>query len=74
MPDQRQRQIHQDIWKLAKPRTPVEAEVRSLGSVVVIRTSEGALAVVPVDEVCKLAERYNLIVRGFKCPGTQKNP
>ncbi len=56
-----------DIWKLAKPKRPVVAEVRRLGGLVVIKTEEGALAVVPESEVCKLAERYNIIVKGFRC-------
>ncbi len=56
-----------DIWKLARPREPVEAEVKLLGSLALVKTSDGATAVVPVDEVCRLAERYNLVLKGFKC-------
>ncbi len=58
-----------DIWELARPRKPVRTKVKLLGGLAVLETEEGALAVVPVDEVCKLAERYNLMLEGFNCGG-----
>ena len=56
-----------DIWRIARPHKPVRAHVRMIGGLAVIETEEGALAVVPPDEVCRLAERYNLVIEGFNC-------
>ena len=63
-----------DIWEIARPKKPVKAKVRLLKGLAVIETEEGALAVVPLDEVCKLAERYNLVVEGYDCQKQGRRP
>ncbi|ALL01193.1 hypothetical protein Pyrde_1145 [Pyrodictium delaneyi] len=37
------------------------------GGIVILRGEDGAIAVVPEDEVCRLAERLNLIIVGYNC-------
>jgi hypothetical protein len=52
---------------MAKPRKATTAEAKIVEGVVVLRTEDGAVAVVPKDEVCKLVERYNLVIKGIQC-------
>jgi hypothetical protein len=63
----RQQQSSQDILSLAKPPKPLRVKVRIVEGIALLEAENGAKAVVPVDEVCRLAERLNLLVEGYKC-------
>ncbi len=56
-----------EIIKLAKPPKPLRVRVKVESGIAIIYGENGAKAVVPVDEVCRLAERLNLVVEGYKC-------
>ncbi len=58
---------NKDVWELAKPRKPIRAQAKIIGEMVLVETEDGAKAVVPKKEVCKLIERYNLVIKGYKC-------
>ena len=44
-----------------------KAWVEIKGSVAIIRTEDNAYALVPIDEVCKLAKRFNLCYENYEC-------
>ncbi|ABM81017.1 hypothetical protein [Hyperthermus butylicus] len=56
-----------EILELARPSKPVRFKAKVVSGIAILYGEDGAVAVVPVDEVCRLAERLNLIVEGFKC-------
>jgi hypothetical protein len=62
-----QRQQSRDILKLARPPKPLKVKVKVIEGVALLEAENGAKAVVPADDVCRLAERLNLIVEGYKC-------
>ena len=67
MPTQRKRQQLSPILQLARPRRKTRFRVRVLEGIAVLEGENGAVAVVPRDEVCRLAERLNLELEGFQC-------
>jgi len=62
-----QRPPSRDILKLARPPKPLKVKVRVVEGIALLEAENGAKAVIPVDEVCRLAERLNLLVEGYKC-------
>ncbi len=57
----------EELLKLLKPSTEEDAYVEVKGDVALIRTASGALALLPLREVCKIAERFNLRLHGYRC-------
>ncbi|GEM_PF-5696076 len=55
------------ILARARPKKPTKARVRKVEGVVVVELEDGALAIIPEDELCNLAERLNLVVDGYRC-------
>ncbi|RUM48001.1 MAG: hypothetical protein DSY37_00775 [Hyperthermus sp.] len=55
------------LLSLARPLSKTLAKVEVLGEIAVIEREDGGQAVVPRDEVCRLAERLNLVLKGVKC-------
>ncbi len=56
-----------ELLKLLRPSKPEKARVEIKGDIVILRTESGAQAVIPLREVCRLAERFNLIIENFEC-------
>ncbi|WP_143522080.1 hypothetical protein [Pyrodictium delaneyi] len=68
MPARRQRQTNiSEVVLLARPKKPMKFYADNKGGIVILRGEDGAIAVVPEDEVCRLAERLNLIIVGYNC-------
>jgi hypothetical protein len=67
MPQKQQKRGMPEILLLARPSKPLRVKVRVEAGIAIIYGENGARAVVPADEVCRLAERLNLIVEGYKC-------
>ncbi len=69
MSEQKQAQLvsGEELLKLLKPLKPEEAEVVIKGDIVILRTAGGAQAVLPLREVCRLAERFNLVLKNYNC-------
>ena len=57
----------EELLKLLKPSVEEDAYVEVKGDVALLRTASGALALLPLREVCKIAERFNLRIHGYKC-------
>ena len=56
------------ILLLARPHVKRKMYVRVVEGVAIVRTEDGAEALMPVQEVCRIAERLNLeIVGKVKC-------
>ncbi len=55
------------VLKLAKPKQRTRFKVRIVEGIAIIEGENGAVAVIPEDEVCRLAERLNLILEGYQC-------
>ena len=55
------------ILREAKPSKKTKFRVKVVEGVAIMRGENGALAVVPEDEVCRLAERLNLVIEGYQC-------
>lgn len=50
-------------------KTPCEpARVDIKGRSAIIRTKSGALAMIPKDDICEVAERFNLCIENYPCP------
>lgn len=56
-----------ELLSLLKPSKEEDAYVEVKGDIALLRTASGATALLPLREVCKLAERFNLRVHGYKC-------
>lgn len=56
-----------ELILLAKPHRKTRVSIRVLDGMVAIQGESGEIAVVPKEDVCKLAERFNLEIKGFKC-------
>ena len=54
------------MTKQSKPKKE-RAWVEIKGKSAIIRTETGALAMIPKDDICKIAERYDLIIENYKC-------
>ncbi len=67
MPAQRRRQQLSPILQLARPKQKTRFKVRVIEGIAVLEGENGATAVVPREEVCRLAERLNLELEGFRC-------
>ncbi len=55
------------ILARARPKKPTKARVEKIEGVVLVRLEDGALAIIPEDELCSLVERLNLVVENYKC-------
>ena len=70
---QRQRQqssgllSREELLELLRPSVAEDAYVEVKGDVALLKTASGAQALLPVREVCRIAERFNLRLHGFKC-------
>jgi len=51
----------------ATEETCERAWVKIKGAVAIIRTENNAYALVPIDELCKLAKRFNLCYENYEC-------
>ena len=68
MPARRQRQTSiSEVVMLAKPKKPTKFYADNKGGIVILRGEDGTIAVVPEDEVCRLAERLNMVLVGYTC-------
>ena len=68
MPAQRRRQQQLNpILQLARPKQRTRFHVRIIEGIAVLEGKNGAVAVVPREEVCRLAERLNLELEGLRC-------
>lgn len=45
-----------------------EAYVEIKGRTIILRTERGALALIPEQEICEVARRFNLCIKNYKCP------
>ncbi len=52
----------------SKPIECEEAWVEIKGRTAILRTKKGALALIPEQEICELAKRFDLCVKNYKCP------
>ncbi len=55
------------ILLLAKPPKKTRFKVKVEKGLAIMIGENGAVAAVPVTEVCYLAERLNLVIEGYKC-------
>jgi len=55
------------ILLLAKPKKKTKFKVKVEQGIAVMIGENGAIAAVPVNEVCRLAERLNLEIEGYRC-------
>lgn len=55
------------ILQLAKPEKKTRFRVTVIQGIAIMEGENGAIAAVPVNEVCRLAERLNLIIEGYRC-------
>ncbi len=55
------------VWVIGRPRKPEEATVTIKKDIAIVRTASKGVAVVPVSELCRLAERFNLVYKNYKC-------
>jgi len=60
-------QQKESIWAVAKPHKPEKAWVKVEGDIAIIKLESGGMAVVPKTEICKLAERFNLVYENYSC-------
>ncbi len=67
MPRDRKKGELNPVLKLAKPKQKTRFKVRIVEGIAIVEGENGAVAVVPEDEVCRLAERLNLILEGYQC-------
>jgi len=53
----------------SEKRPPCEpAWVEIKGRSAIIKTKSGALAMVPKDNICEIAERFDLCIENYPCP------
>lgn len=45
---------------------PAWVEIK--GRSAIIKTKSGALAMVPKDDICEIAERFDLCIENYPCP------
>ncbi|AEM39423.1 hypothetical protein Pyrfu_1566 [Pyrolobus fumarii 1A] len=57
----------EELLQLLRPTVEEEAIVEVKGDIAVLKTASGAQALLPIREVCKIAERFNLKLRGYRC-------
>lgn len=55
------------IWTIVKPRKPEKAWVKVEGDIAIVKLESGSMAVIPKTEVCRLAERFNLVYENYSC-------
>ncbi len=67
MPRDRKKGELNPVLKLARPKQKTRFKVRVVEGIAIVEGENGAVAVVPEDEVCRLAERLNLILEGYQC-------
>jgi len=65
--DQNMSQEKESIWTVAKPYKPERAWVKIEGDIAIIKLENGGMAVVSKTEICKLAERFNLVYENYSC-------
>ncbi|MET1101722.1 MAG: hypothetical protein ABWW69_04510 [Pyrodictiaceae archaeon] len=56
-----------EVLRLARPVREVRAKVRVRGELAIVELEDGGIAVVPAQELCRLAERFNIIYENYKC-------
>ncbi len=56
-----------ELLRLLRPSTEEDAYVEVKGDVAILRTASGAQALLPLREVCRIAERFNLRIHGYRC-------
>jgi hypothetical protein len=61
-----------ELLRLARPHRPTKFKAQDLGGLVILRGEDGAVAVVPRETVCELAERLNMVIEGFDCRGSSE--
>ena len=67
MPRDKRSQGLSPILLLAKPGKKTRFRVRVIQGIAIMEGENGAIAAVPVHEVCRLAERLNLEIEGYRC-------
>ncbi len=53
--------------KLARPKQRIRARVEKRGELAILQLDNGTTAVVPLQELCKIADRFNLDIENYKC-------
>ncbi len=67
MPRDKKSQGLSPILKLARPKKKTRFKVKVEHGIAIMIGENGAIAAVPVSEVCRLAERLNLEIEGYRC-------
>ncbi len=57
----------EELLALLRPAVEEDAYVEVKGDVALLRTASGAQALLPLREVCRIAERFNLRLHGYRC-------
>lgn len=60
--------------KSSGTRPKVKAEVTLRGKLASITLETGGRALVPVEELCQIARRFNLILKGYECEEEGEHP
>jgi hypothetical protein len=55
------------VLLLARPERKTRFRVKVIQGIAIMEGENGAIAAVPVHEVCRLAERLNLEIEGYQC-------
>jgi len=55
------------VWLIGRPKKPEKAVVELRKDIAIVRTESGGVAVVPRGELCRLAERFNLVYENYEC-------
>ena len=54
------------------PCEPARVEIK--GRSAIIKTRSGAIAMIPKDDICEIAERFDLCIENYPCPKKTVNP
>jgi hypothetical protein len=56
-----------NLLLLARPWKKTRFKAKVVEGIAILQGENGEVAVVPKEEVCRLAERLNLEIEGYKC-------